>query len=211
MVVRGRSMKRKNKAFTLVELLVVIGIIAVLAGILLPAINTAMKKADEAKARVEVKALISAWKKYHAEYGCWPASSTSPWMFGQVSSSLLPWERFKASEGESGIGMIGCVMTNIMYPNASLSYGGGHMNYHPVCTNYNPRRISFMEYRSDSVSTNGSFVDPWDFPYKVMFDIDGNGHVDRGGSMSTSVYDSVIAWSVGPDGVESSDDINSWD
>ena len=64
--------KRKRGAFTLIELLVVIAIIAVLASVLLPAMNAALKKADATKARAEVKSLVNAWKAYFNEYGRWP-------------------------------------------------------------------------------------------------------------------------------------------
>ena len=68
--------QRKRGAFTLIELLVVIAIIVVLASVLLPAMNAALKKADETKARAEVKSLVNAWKAYFNEYGRWPVGAS---------------------------------------------------------------------------------------------------------------------------------------
>jgi hypothetical protein len=110
--------------------------------------------------------------------------------------------------------MVANVMTNIMYPNASMSYGGWAKNMNPICTNYNPKRTIFLTFRTGSVNKNGDMVDPWDKPYKFMFDVNRDGKVDRkalGLLGATSVYDSVISWSTGPDGVESEDDVNGWE
>jgi type II secretory pathway pseudopilin PulG len=56
----------------LVELLVVISIIAILAGILLPAVIGAFKKASETQVRTEVKSLETAIKAYVNEYSKFP-------------------------------------------------------------------------------------------------------------------------------------------
>jgi prepilin-type N-terminal cleavage/methylation domain-containing protein len=63
-----------RSGFTLVEMMVVIVIIAVLAGLLLPAINSARIKANEAKVSVEIKGLENAVGAFRAKYGVDPPS-----------------------------------------------------------------------------------------------------------------------------------------
>jgi len=61
-------------AFTLVELLVVISIIALLLGIIVPSYFSIQKKAKVTKAKVTVKNLETAFKAYLDYYRAWPAA-----------------------------------------------------------------------------------------------------------------------------------------
>lgn len=68
------SVRRSNRrAFTLVELLVVIGIIALLISILLPSLTAARRQADRIKCLSSLKQLHLAYVQYATEYkGHWP-------------------------------------------------------------------------------------------------------------------------------------------
>jgi len=63
---------KKSTAFTLVELLVVISIIAILAGLSFPAVNGALDSAKKTQAKSNVVQIAGAVSAYEVEYGKLP-------------------------------------------------------------------------------------------------------------------------------------------
>lgn len=70
-------MRFTRHSFTLIELLTVIAVIAILAGIMLPAINGAREKAKATKAKTEIKSLQMAIQQYETTYGYLPVAGSS--------------------------------------------------------------------------------------------------------------------------------------
>jgi len=73
----SHSTKQMHRAFTLIELLVVISIIAVLAGLLLPAGQSALNSAKKTTAKQQVVSIATAITAYETEYGRLPSVTGS--------------------------------------------------------------------------------------------------------------------------------------
>ncbi len=65
-------MLRSRRAFTLIEMLVVIGIIAILAAILFPVFSSARRKARQTACIAHLQQLVTALKQYHEDYRAYP-------------------------------------------------------------------------------------------------------------------------------------------
>ncbi|HBA84945.1 MAG TPA: hypothetical protein DCZ95_12695 [Verrucomicrobia bacterium] len=73
-----------SQAFTLIEVLVVVAIIAVLASMILGVAGLATKKADEGKALSDMEKIKNALEDYRVEYGRYPINflpaNTTNWV-----------------------------------------------------------------------------------------------------------------------------------
>jgi len=69
-------MKRNldNRGFTLIELMVVIVILGILAGLIVPRIMSRPEEARQAKARMQIESLETTLKLYKLDNGCYPST-----------------------------------------------------------------------------------------------------------------------------------------
>lgn len=178
----------KRHDFTLVELLMAIGIIVILAAISIPTALSAIKKAETAKAQAEMTALVTALKNYESTYGFLPfhfrkSSNTSPASDGEVQPGDYS-DFIKVLQGEN------------------LEIKGRKMN---------PRKLAFLEIQGN---TKGEYEDPWGNDYTVVIDGDGDGKiiqelddwkyyqlkVEKDSDNKYALYQSILIISKGPDG-----------
>jgi type II secretory pathway pseudopilin PulG len=184
----------KRKCFTIVELLIVISIIAILAGLLLPAIGKVKDKAKKVKAKAEANSLVIAIKSYESTYGLLPVFGASEILSDTVHTDYDTLLQVLTKVNINGISA----------PNDS--------------TAGNSRNIKFLDAPtgfSDAIvdtpgKEKGSYRDPWGMRYNIALDSNYDNQVTIDGTVQNG---SVFVWSNGPNKVNNNgnpDDITTW-
>jgi prepilin-type N-terminal cleavage/methylation domain-containing protein len=193
---------RRTNGFTLVELLVVITIIAVLAGAGFAAGNSAIQKAKKTTALATCTALESAVSNFYTEYGAMPTDKTTDTPALRTDNDTL----LKILLGLEGTGTTVLNTRSIKFLSVKEGKKKGASG-----------GINGLIYK-DSGAVTGLF-DPWGGPYFVMLDADYDERVaptpSAGGTAVTLNGRRAAAWSKGADAVsgsggKASDDVTSW-
>jgi prepilin-type N-terminal cleavage/methylation domain-containing protein len=156
----------QQAAFTLVEMLVVVAIVAILASILIPVVGRAKTKAKVAVAKAEMAGLEAAIKSYKTDYNRWPIPKRPP--------PPAPWinEGGDFTYGLTNIIQNEALMEILMAKDGRFNQGHGR----------NPKKNKYIEPKESGevdgfpgLSTTGRYHDPFGNEYFISLDLSGDG------------------------------------
>ncbi len=166
-------MKKTNsnysRAFTLVEMLVVIAIIAILAGILVPVIARSKLKAKVAVTRVQIKELENAIKMYKSDYSRFPAPKNCP---KNAAGDFSVGGYDGLPQGNSD------VMKILMADATGANEGHKRNPKKRVFINLNPHNEDESEASTrplPGLGGSGIYRDPFGNQFNISMDLNGDG------------------------------------
>jgi type II secretory pathway pseudopilin PulG len=198
--------------FTLVELLVTVGIIAILAGLVIPAVISSQNQGRITQAKSDMNAIKLALKSVETTYGKIINTGKA------LGSSTVSTSDDQLEINENTKEMYKAFIAELSDPN----------NIGLTNRNFNTRKIKFLDPSSDydptisysATSQAEQWIDPWGKAYNIVIDLKFRGYVtinskNRAGSFQ------IYSW--GHDGVSQqgdnedqnggatdSDDIATW-
>lgn len=180
----------RARAFTIIELLIVIAIIGILAAMLMPVLSAAQKHAKVTQAKTEIANIVNAIQQYESDYSRFPVSAAvqnmgvGQYTYGGIFQSTNGVWWVGTTNANNQIATNSDVMAILLdYTNYPNNYLGGATT---INTNHmkNPKRNVYLANTKPSgwdptmggtplpgIGNDLVYRDPWGNPYIITMDL----------------------------------------
>jgi prepilin-type N-terminal cleavage/methylation domain-containing protein len=187
---------KHTRAFTFIELLVTMVLVAILAGLAYPAYTSVMERARKTQAKNDLTQIVTAVNAYYTEYGKYPVVTDDTPLTDNFDLFFTLRAVAMGANGSDVLNPRKIVF--ITPPDAQdLTLPKSGIAAQDV--------TAIVGGVPTVVISAGSFVDPWGTPYRVA--IDGtydnqiaNPYTTNTGAGTSPLHIGVISWSAGKDG-----------
>ncbi|HEY1171280.1 MAG TPA: type II secretion system protein [Verrucomicrobiae bacterium] len=188
--VKFSGMRGNTRGFTLIEMLVVIAIIAILAGMLIPALSNAKKRAQIARTKNEISQLEQSIIAFKATYSIWPMDADNrgagqPDFTYGTSGLLLPDSSPEYTGSDVVVNNFVGRQTNnaaimpILMGQAHTMHNPNHLNNPQKKEYINPKRAS-ADRLAGLGPTDNVYRDVWKNPFFITIDANYDGVTQDG-------------------------------
>lgn len=174
-----KNLRHRLTAFTLIELLVVVAIIAILAGMLLPALSAVKTRVLKGRAKTEMQNIGNALSTYETTYSRLPllpniTSGANDVTFGLSQAEIAPLNTTGATNAYSSpvangnSNLVAVLMDEVKFKNGNDTANINHV--------LNPQRTAVLSPKITSdtsgpgVGPDGEYRDPWGKSYIISLD-----------------------------------------
>jgi prepilin-type N-terminal cleavage/methylation domain-containing protein len=174
-----KNLRNRITGFTLIELLVVIAFIAILAGMLLPALGAVKTKVLKGRAKTEMQNIGTALSTYETTYSRLPllpniVSGVNDVTFGLSQAEIAPLNTTGATNAYSppvangNSNLVAVLMDEVNFKNGNYTVNTNHV--------LNPQRTAILNPKITSDTTgsgvgpDGEYRDPWGKSYIISLD-----------------------------------------
>ncbi len=225
----------KRQFFTLVELLLVIAIIAILAGIAIPVVGGMNKKGKETKARSEINAIKLAFQQFETDYGAFPqikrsgvdiddlitTKGTEKLDLKVVTSFNSSDDDNKKKKANNAYDEFMQILTMTIVKDGLITGKNGGEAY-TTTDNPNTKRKRYLDPPTKKVKENFEgnegyfFLDPWGRRYNIALDWNYDGKIentssDKFGGETENLMGKIFIFSYGDGNTDNPKNyITSW-
>ena len=209
-------MKKCARRFTLVEMLTVIAIISILAGLVIPTVIIAQRRGRETEAKSDIAGIVAALKKLDADYGkILKKTGTNTYQIGGQSVTMKSSPVLDSNGNTSSKTSLADIGTGGDY-NALIAELSAPGNKKLSSVSVNSRKRVYLDPKKgfdpsadyDSTSNlQALWRDPWGNPYRIYIKVTGDEFIalpDTRKSASDSdakgIPSKIAVYSYGPNG-----------